>query len=85
MPLQRRQQRFEGTVRQGQGSLVNFMLLKRTQTLGLVNPLSFVAKEHSVTVKGNAHLMRVGITRMRRLWVYLRGGYASAQGCAHIA
>ena len=59
--VQGSEQGFERAGRQRLCRFGFFVLLKRIQPLGLKHALCFVAKEHRVTVKRNAHFVRVGV------------------------
>jgi len=84
--VQRHQQRLERAVGQGLCDLVHLVLLKRMESLVLVDLLGLVAKQHGIAVKGDAHLCRVCGAGVRRVRVHLGGGHASLQrGCAHRA
>ena len=83
--VQRHQQWFERAVRQWQRHLVNLMLLESRQTLRLVHALRFVAEQHRIPVKRNAHFGGVRVAGMGRLGVHLCGGHARFQCGAHVA
>ena len=83
--LQGGEQGFERAAQERLLGLVGFVLLKSAQALGLKHALGLVAEQHGVAVKGYAHLVRVGVSRVHRLRIHLRGRHARLQCGAHIA
>jgi hypothetical protein len=77
-PVQGDQQGFERAVGQRQGNLVDLVLLKRLNPCDLVDAFGFIAEQHGVAVKGDAHLVGMCVAGMYRVGVNLRCGHAAA-------
>ena len=83
--MQGSQQRLERPRQQRLLRFIGLVLLKGEQAFGLVDALGFITEQHGVTVKGNTHLMRIGVAGVDRLRINLRGGHTGLQRGAHVA
>ena len=82
--MKRGQKWFEGTSQQGLCCFGALVRLKSRQTFCLKNPLGFVRKQNCITVKGNAHFVRVRFRRVCRVWVDLCSWHACVKCRTHI-